>query len=91
MILAEIFDDLKCLGISFDHLFRESSLYKTGAVERTLKRLHDLGLTYELDGALWFKTSEFGDDKDRVLRKQDGSYTYFTPDIAYHCDKLDRG
>ena len=66
-------------------------MYHRGAVSEALDLLHDRNLTYEKDGALWLRTSDFGDDLDRVLRKQDGSYTYFLPDIAYHIDKLERG
>ena len=90
-ILTDILDDLAALGIRFDGLFRESSLYTEGRVEAMLALLDQKGLTYEKDGALWFATSRFGDDKDRVLRKSDGTYTYFTPDIAYHYHKLERG
>src|SRR5690606_4375280 len=71
--------------------FSETSLYKDGKIEAVLKVLDERGYIYEKDGATWFKSTEFGDDKDRVLIKKDGSYTYLTPDIAYHKDKLDRG
>ncbi len=67
------------------------SLYEDGKIEKTLQELKEKGYTYEKDGATWFKSTAFGDDKDRVLIKQDGSYTYLTPDIAYHKDKLERG
>lgn len=90
-ILQEILADLGALGVRFDSVFHESELYKSGRVEAVLTRLAEKGLSYEKDGALWFATSRFGDDKDRVLRKQEGAYTYFTPDIAYHDDKLARG
>jgi arginyl-tRNA synthetase len=90
-ILSEIMEDLKALGVVFDRVFYESSLYKQNKVAATLERLRQAGLTYEQDNALWFATERFGDDKDRVLKKSDGSYTYFAPDIAYHCDKLARG
>jgi len=82
---------LAAFGVRFDLMRSEQALYDTGEVTRTLERLDAAGLTYELDGALWFRTSAFGDEKDRVLRKQDGSFTYFVPDIAYHLDKHARG
>ncbi|WP_150914504.1 arginine--tRNA ligase [Marinobacter halotolerans] len=83
--------DLKAFGVQFDVYFLESSLYEEGKVEATVKQLQANGYTYEQDGALWLKTTEFGDDKDRVMRKQDGGYTYFLPDVAYHLDKWQRG
>jgi arginyl-tRNA synthetase len=83
--------DLKAFGVEFDVYFLESSLYNDGKVEATVKRLQDNGYTYEDGGALWLKTTEFGDDKDRVMRKTDGGYTYFLPDVAYHLDKWQRG
>ena len=83
--------DLKSFGVAFDVFFLESSLYESGAVERTVERLVEQGATYEQDGALWLRTTAFGDDKDRVMRKQDGAYTYFLPDVAYHLDKWQRG
>lgn len=83
--------DLKAFGVSFDVFFLESSLYSDGKVEATVKQLIDNGYTYEKDDALWLKTTEFGDDKDRVMRKKDGGYTYFLPDVAYHKDKFERG
>ncbi|ALM51395.1 arginine--tRNA ligase [Halomonas huangheensis] len=83
--------DLRAFGVSFDVYFLESSLYKDGKVEETAQRLVDNGHTYEQDGALWLRTTDFGDDKDRVMRKSDGSYTYFLPDVAYHLDKWQRG
>jgi len=69
----------------------ESSLYTTGKVDATVQRLTEAGKTYEQDGALWLKSTDYGDDKDRVMRKQDGSYTYFVPDVAYHITKWERG
>lgn len=78
-------------GVRFDLMRSEQALYDTGEVSRTLARLEAAGLTYEQDGALWLRTSSYGDEKDRVLRKQDGSFTYFVPDIAYHLDKHARG
>ncbi|GGX44434.1 arginine--tRNA ligase [Saccharospirillum salsuginis] len=83
--------DLKAFGVEFDVFFLESSLYTEGKVEATVQQLIDNGHTYEKDGALWLKTTEFGDDKDRVMRKKDGNYTYFLPDVAYHKDKFERG
>ncbi|QQK65356.1 arginine--tRNA ligase [Cobetia sp. cqz5-12] len=83
--------DLKAFGVEFDVYFLESSLYRDGKVEETVKRLVDNGYTYEDDGALWLRTTDFGDDKDRVMRKRDGGYTYFLPDVAYHLDKWQRG
>jgi len=83
--------DLKAFGVEFDVFFLESSLYTEGKVEATVKQLIDNGHTYEKDSALWLKTTEFGDDKDRVMRKKDGNYTYFLPDVAYHKDKFERG
>lgn len=91
VIFDEIKEDLKSFNVHFDHYFSESSLYEDHKVEDTLGYFKEKGLSYEEDGALWFKTSDFGDEKDRVLRKQDGSLTYFAPDIAYHKDKLERG
>ena len=83
--------DLKAFGVEFDVYFLESSLYRDGKVEATVKRLQENGYTYEHDGAMWLMTTEFGDDKDRVMRKKDGGYTYFLPDVAYHLDKWRRG
>jgi len=83
--------DLKAFGVQFDVYYLESSLYESGKVEETVKQLQDNGYVYEDDGALWLKTTEFGDDKDRVMRKRDGGYTYFLPDVAYHLDKWQRG
>jgi arginyl-tRNA synthetase len=83
--------DLAEFGVRFDVLTSEQAIYDAGKVERTLALLAERGLTYEADGALWLRTTQFGDDKDRVLRKGDGSLTYLVPDIAYHMDKHDRG
>lgn len=86
--------DLNALGVSFDNFYLESSLYSDGLVERAVNALIASGHTYEQDGALWLRTTdfkEFGDDKDRVMRKQDGHYTYFVPDVAYHLSKFERG
>lgn len=83
--------DLKAFAVRFDHFFLESGLYTSGKVARTVQMLQDAGKTYEQDGALWLRSTEYGDDKDRVMRKGDGSYTYFVPDVAYHIDKWQRG
>ncbi len=83
--------DLQAFNLKFNEYYLESSLYKNGYVEDTVKRLIDSGYTYEQDGALWLKSTEFGDDKDRVMRKTDGTYTYFLPDVAYHIQKFKRG
>jgi arginyl-tRNA synthetase len=83
--------DLKAFEVRFDHYFLESSLYTSGKVEETVKRLVAAGKTYEQDGALWLRTTDYGDDKDRVMRKSDGTYTYFVPDVAYHITKFERG
>ncbi|UJW80897.1 arginine--tRNA ligase [Hydrogenophaga sp. SL48] len=83
--------DLQAFAVKFDHYYLESSLYTSGRVDATVKKLVDAGKTYELDGALWLKSTEYGDDKDRVMRKGDGTYTYFVPDVAYHIAKWERG
>ncbi len=83
--------DLQAFAVRFDHYYLESSLYLSGKVDGVVKKLHDAGKTYELDGALWLKSTEYGDDKDRVMRKGDGTYTYFVPDVAYHIAKWERG
>lgn len=83
--------DLKAFAVDFDVYFLESSLYESGQVEDTVKRLIEQGHTYEHENALWLRTTDFGDDKDRVMRKSDGGYTYFLPDVAYHLDKWQRG
>jgi len=83
--------DLRAFGVQFDHYFLESSLYTSGRVEDTVRRLVAAGKTFEEGGALWLRTTDYGDDKDRVMRKQDGSYTYFVPDVAYHIAKFERG
>ena len=82
--------DLALFGVHFDHYCLESSLHADGRVEAVVDRLIANGKTYEKDGALWLKTTDYGDDKDRVMRKSDGSYTYFVPDIAYHVTKWER-
>jgi arginyl-tRNA synthetase len=83
--------DLAEFGVVFDVVSSEQAAYDSGRLERTLDLLSQRGLTYEREGALWLRTTEFGDDKDRVLRKSDGTLTYLAPDIAYHVDKHDRG
>ncbi len=83
--------DLQAFGVRFDHYYLESSLYTSGRVEATVQCLVASGKTYEHEGALWLRTTDYGDDKDRVMRKQDGSYTYFVPDVAYHLAKFERG
>jgi len=83
--------DLKTLGVHFDNYYLESSLYTDGLVKQAVEDLQKIGKTYELDGALWLKSTEDGDDKDRVMRKTDGTYTYFVPDVAYHGSKWSRG
>jgi arginyl-tRNA synthetase len=83
--------DLQAFGVKFDNYYLESSLYADGKVEQAVQALIDAGVTYEQDGALWLKTTDYGDDKDRVMRKSDGTYTYFVPDVAYHMQKFRRG
>jgi arginyl-tRNA synthetase len=83
--------DLQAFGVKFDVYYLESSLYTDGKVEATVRGLIASGKTYENDGALWLRTTDYGDDKDRVVRKSDGNYTYFVPDVAYHVTKWQRG
>src|SRR3982751_3079313 len=83
--------DLAAFGVKFDVYYLESSLYTEGKVDAVVKGLIASGKTYEKDGALWLRTTEYGDDKDRVVRKSDGNYTYFVPDVAYHVTKWQRG
>jgi arginyl-tRNA synthetase len=86
--------DLDALGVRFDCFYLESSLYQDGRVEAAVRAMIEAGMTYESDGALWLRTTAIegsGDDKDRVMRKADGTYTYFVPDVAYHVTKLQRG
>ena len=83
--------DLRAFGVNFDSYFLESSLYTDGKVDETVQLLRKGGHTYDSEGALWLRTTDFGDDKDRVMRKSDGTYTYFVPDVAYHLDKYRRG
>jgi arginyl-tRNA synthetase len=90
-LLDEQNRDLREFGVRFDEFYPESRLYQENRLEETLAFLREKGLVYEKDGAVWFRTSEYGDDKDRVLVKSDGSFTYFLPDLAYHRDKAKRG
>ena len=83
--------DLKIFGVKFDCYYLESSLYTDGSVDQIVQDLQAIGKTYEAEGALWLKTTDDGDDKDRVMRKSDGSFTYFVPDVAYHTSKWNRG
>src|SRR5258708_18932114 len=83
--------DLIAFGVKFDSYFLESSVYSDGKVEETVKMLERAGHTFESEGALWLRTTDFGDDKDRVMRKSDGTFTYFVPDVAYHLTKFRRG
>ena len=83
--------DLKAFDVKFDNYYLESSLYTSGKVDAAVQKLRDAGKTYEHDGALWLKSTDYGDDKDRVMRKGDGTYTYFVPDVAYHITKWERG
>jgi len=90
-VLRWIADDLQAFGIIFDNWFSEQSLYDRNMVETELAKLAEKGLSYEEDDALWLRTTDYGDDKDRVLIKSDGSPTYFASDVAYHMEKFDRG
>ena len=83
--------DLRAFGVKFDHYYLESSLYSSGRVEETVAKLVAAGKTFEEGGALWLRSTDYGDDKDRVMRKSDGGYTYFVPDVAYHVHKWQRG
>ena len=83
--------DLQAFAVKFDNYYLESSLYTSGRVEATVNKLIAAGKTYQKDGALWLKSTDYGDDKDRVMKKSDGSFTYFVPDVAYHISKWERG
>ncbi len=83
--------DLQAFSVRFDNYYLESSLYSSGRVDAAVGKLKDAGKTYEQDGALWLKSTDYGDDKDRVMKKSDGTYTYFVPDVAYHLAKWERG
>ncbi|UXS36623.1 arginine--tRNA ligase [Staphylococcus delphini] len=89
--MAKLKQDLADFNIHFDNWFSETSLYEKGEIKAVLERMKDNGYTYDQDGATWLRTTDFKDDKDRVLIKKDGTYTYFLPDIAYHYDKFQRG
>jgi arginyl-tRNA synthetase len=91
MILDEIKQDLEDFGVRFDHWFSETELYRQGLVDLGFTRLKELGYLYEHDGALWFKATAFGDEKDRVVRRSNGATTYFASDVAYHLHKFQRG
>ncbi|HEU5141027.1 MAG TPA: arginine--tRNA ligase [Bacillales bacterium] len=90
-VTEKIKEDLNDYRVAFDNWFTEQSLHDSGAIEKTLNLLKDRGETYEKDGATWFESTKYGDDKDRVLVKSDGKYTYLMPDIAYHLNKFQRG
>ena len=90
-ILDDIRDDLSLFGVDYDEWYSERSLTESGAVNKAIERLRDAGHLYEREGALWFRSSGFGDEKDRVLVRENGQSTYFASDIAYHMDKLERG
>ncbi|HEX4878245.1 MAG TPA: arginine--tRNA ligase [Limnobacter sp.] len=83
--------DLKAFGVKFDQFYLESSLYTEGKVEAAVQKMVDSGKTFEEGGALWLRSTDYGDDKDRVMRKSEGGYTYFVPDVAYHIEKFKRG
>ncbi len=91
IILADIEDDLQGFGVNYQNWFSERSLIEDGTVEKALQQLQDQGHIYEKDGALWFRSSEFGDEKDRAVKRSNGDYTYFASDIAYHLQKVGRG
>ena len=90
-MLADIRDDLESFGVTFDRWFSERSLAESGAIDRALERLKQQGRLYEQDGAIWFRASDFGDEKDRVVVRENGQKTYFASDIAYHLEKRERG
>ncbi len=90
-LLKKIKADLKQFGVEFDIYFSEKTLYEKDKIKATIQELTDLGYVYKAEGAVWLKTSDFGDEKDRVIIKRDGTYTYILPDIAYHNDKISRG
>lgn len=89
--MGKLRTDLSDFNTHYDNWFSETSLYEKGEIQVVLDKMAELGYTYEQDGATWLRTTEFNDDKDRVLIKKDGNYTYFLPDIAYHFDKIQRG
>ncbi|MCD8340328.1 MAG: arginine--tRNA ligase [Burkholderiales bacterium] len=91
LLRNEQYDDLQAFGVSFDNYFLESSVYSNGKIEEVVEAMDKAGKLYEKDGALWFRATDYGDDLDRVVRKKDGGYTYFVPDVAYHVNKFNRG
>ena len=91
MMFAEIKRSLHDFGVDFDVYFHENDLHDSGAVERAVQRLTELGVTYESDGALWLRSTDYGDDKDRVVIKGDGAPAYIAGDLAYYLDKRERG
>ncbi|WP_339034125.1 arginine--tRNA ligase [Spiroplasma endosymbiont of Cantharis rufa] len=88
--MKEIKNQMSSLGVTINHFSSETKMYENSSINKIIKKYNELGATYEMDNALWLKTTEFGDDKDRVLKKGDGSFTYITPDIASHSDRIDR-
>ena len=90
-MLKELKEDLVNFRVNFDLWYKESDLYSSGKIDQTIKLIENRGLVFEEDGALWIRTTRFGDDKDRVIRKKDGEFTYFASDISYHLDKWERG
>jgi arginyl-tRNA synthetase len=90
-LLEKLKEDLLVFGISFDSWYSEAKLHESGSIPQTLNQLKERDLVFQKDGAWWFRSSDFGDEKDRVVEKQDGDYTYLASDIAYHRDKLERG
>ena len=91
LMVEQVHETLERFRVRFDRFFHERTLHESGAIERTIELLEERGLTYRHEGALWLRTTDFGDDKDRVLQRQGGEYTYFAADIAYHLDKRERG
>src|SRR5690606_22644753 len=90
-ILADMKNDLTEFGVLYDEWYSEAALAKSGAIDRALERLRQMGHVYEKGGALWFRATAFGDEKDRVVVRENGVKTYFASDIAYHLDKRERG
>src|SRR5690606_2783143 len=89
--LADCRADLAAFGVTFDNWYSERSLYASSRVARAVKALEERGHLYRQDGALWFRSTAFGDEKDRVVQRENGQYTYFASDIAYHAEKFERG
>ncbi len=90
-ILDDIRDDLALFGVDYEEWYSERTLTESGAVNKAIERLREAGHVYEKEGALWFRSTAFGDEKDRVVVRDNGQTTYFASDIAYHMDKLERG